>query len=375
MPLMIHSKPFASYLRKSYWLFALPVLVIAVVFVVLWVRLQRSRSKPIPTPARQLILYNWVDYMPQSVLDGFEAEYGIHVTYLTYEMEEVAADNIREGNVVFDVAVIDNDDLPQLIAGGQLAVIDYGNVPNFKYISPNFRNLAVDPDNQHSIPYNWGTTGLLVRNDLLDQPVTRWVDLWDARYAGKIGLRFQEYELIGVALKSLGYSINSEDANELAQAGERLLALKPVVQEVAVETEQGVAPLLEGKVWIMVAWPGDALYAKDLNQAIDYILPAEGSMLWGDSFIISAKSRNQSSAELFLNYILRPEVSARIINEYQYSNANEAALKFVKPEIAGNPIISLPMPVMGGSEWYKPLQPKAGQLRDQIWEQFLRANP
>jgi spermidine/putrescine transport system substrate-binding protein len=160
--------------------------------------------------AKELVLYDWPDDIPQSVLDDFTAEYGVQVIYLTYDSMEEAMENIQAGNL-YDVAVIENDFLPSLLADNLLAEIDYQNVPNFKNISANFRDLAHDPGNQHSIPYSWGTTGLLVRSDLVEHPVSQWADLWKPGYPGKLAVRAEPLELVGVTLKSLGYSLNSED--------------------------------------------------------------------------------------------------------------------------------------------------------------------
>ena len=331
---------------------------------------------PLPTPslAKELSLYNWEEYMPQSVLDAFAAEYGVHVTYVTFESTEEAEANIRAGKVTFDVAVLDLDMVPRMAADGYLAEIDLSHVPNFKNISPNFRNLAFDPENRHSIPYNWGTTGLLVRSDLVEPP-TRWADLWEPRYAGKIAVRAQPTELISVALKGLGDPLNSENPTELAKAGERLSELKPKVQVVGVPAEEAVAPLLSGQASILLGWSGDAVYAASQNDAIRYVLPEEGTMLWGDVFVISAKSPKESTAELFLNFLLRPEISAQIINTYSYPSANEAALKFVKPEIANNPVIYPSRDAIARAAWYQPLSPEAQKLYDAIWEKYWPITP
>ena len=181
-----------------------------------------------PTLADELILYNWADYMPQPVLDAFTAEYGVKVTYLTYESQEEAAFQLRARKRC-DVAVLELDVFPSLVNEGLLAEINFQNIPNFKNISPNFRDLAFDPGNAHSIPYGYGTTGLIVRTDLVKEPITRWADLWDPRYAGKIAVRGLPAELIGVTLKSLKYPLNSEDPQQLEAALQHMLDLKPII--------------------------------------------------------------------------------------------------------------------------------------------------
>jgi spermidine/putrescine transport system substrate-binding protein len=313
--------------------------------------------------------------MPQPVLDAFRAEYGVQVTVLTYGSQEEAVANIGAEKVVYDIAVIELEYIPALVADDLVAEIDYGHVPNFKNISPNFRDLAFDPGSKHSVPYNWGTTGLLVRSDLVEQPITRWADLWDSSYPGKVAAREIPSELISVAVKSLGYPLNTENPADLRLASERLLELKSKILFVPVAAEDGVAPLLDGEATILVGWPGDAIYAQSQNGAITYIVPEEGSMLWGDSFVISAKSPNKDLAELFIDFLLRPEISAQIINTYSYPSANEMALPFVDTEIANNPIVYPPKEVIQKSEWYLPLGKEVDKLYNEIWAQFMTEAP
>ena len=182
-------------------------------------------KKLTPTLAKELVLYNWVDDMPQSVLDAFTKEYGVKVNYLTFESQEEAVENILQGKV-YDVAVLENPFIPSLIAAKRLAEIDFHHVPNFKNISANFRDLAIDPGNRYTVPYHYGTTGLLVRTDLIGNAVTSWTDLWDPRFAGKMALRLQPRELISITLLSLGYGLNSENPDEVNAAVDRLIALK-----------------------------------------------------------------------------------------------------------------------------------------------------
>jgi spermidine/putrescine transport system substrate-binding protein len=327
-----------------------------------------------PTATTELVLYNWAEYMPQSVLDDFAAEYGVKVTYLTYPSQEEAVRQIQDG-LAYDIAVIENDLLPMMVASGLLAEIDHANVPNLKNISANFRDLAFDPGNRHSVPYMWGTSGLLVRSDLAQMPVTRWADLWDPRLGGAIVARNEPVELISVALKSLGYRLNTEEPAELEAAGERLAQLRPRLSFVDVEAERAIAPLLSGDAVAMIGWPGDALVAQSAQGAIAYILPAEGTMLWGDSLTISARSAHKEAAERFLNFVLRPEVSAQIVNAYSYATANEAAYPFIQPEILNNPIVFPPLDAIAKGEWYMPLSPEGKLLYDRAWERFMSAVP
>jgi spermidine/putrescine transport system substrate-binding protein len=312
--------------------------------------------------------------MPQAVLDAFTAEYGVKVTYLTYNTTEEAVANIKNGRVAYDIAVIEHDIVPSLVADGLLAQVNYRHVLNFKNISPNFRDLTFDPSNKHLIPHTWGSTGFLVRSDLVEKSPTRWADLWDKRYAGRIAVRPEPTELITVALKSLGYPVNTEDPAALEAALQHLLELKPSLTFVEAETESALASLLSGEAVILVGWPGDALAAQSRNPAVTYVLPEEGTFLWGDGFVISANSSHKDTAELFLNFLLRPEINAQIVNEYHYATANEAAYPFINPDIRNNPIVFPPIEDIKKGEWYLPLSPDGQKLYEQVWERFMVAD-
>ena len=222
-----------------------------------------AESTPPPTPAppplaEELIFYDWEEDMPQDVLDAFTEEYGVQVPYLPYETQEEALDNMRAGEV-YDVVVIDNDFIPQFVEEGMLAEIDYHNVPNIKNISANFRDLAYDPGNKHSIPFNWGTSALVVRSDLVS--ISRWADLWELNGTGKIVMRDEPRDPLGSALKALGYSINTEDPNKVEEALEHLLEIR---QDIIIEDSfaDAVIPLLDsGEVVAVVGWAEDVVEA------------------------------------------------------------------------------------------------------------------
>ncbi|MBE7555052.1 MAG: spermidine/putrescine ABC transporter substrate-binding protein [Anaerolineales bacterium] len=353
------------------------ILVLWSIFALFWLSgCGTPTPPPTPTPPKlveELIFYNWEDDMPQAVLDAFTTEYGVKVTYLTYDTSEEATANIKSGQVAYDIAVIEHDYVPSLVADGLLAQVNYRHVLNFKNISPNFRDLTFDPNNKHLIPYTWGSTGLIIRSDLVEKPVTRWADLWAKRYAGRIAVRPEPSELITIALKSLGYRVNTEDPAALEAALQHLLELKPSLTFVETETEGALAGLLSGEAVILVGWPGDALAAQSRNPAITYVLPEEGTFLWGDGFVISANSPNKDTAELFLNFLLRPEINAQIVNEYHYATANEAAYPFINPDIRNNPIVFPPIEDIEKGEWYLPLSPDGQKLYDQVWQHFMNA--
>lgn len=330
---------------------------------------------PTPPPlAREVIFYNWEGDMPQSILDAFAQEYGVEVTYRVYESQEEAMENMRAGQV-YDLVVMESRFIPLLAQEGLLAEIDYHYVPNFRNISPSFRDLIYDPHNQHSIPYNWGTTGLVVRRDLVEEPVTRWADLWDARYAGRVAIwAGQPREVIGLTLKSLGYSANSENPSELEAALARLLELKPGLLFLEdYDLANSASVMANGTVVISMGYAGDVLAGREINQAITYVLPEEGALLWGDTFVIPANSPHKYTAQVLLNFLLRPEINAQIANQNHYATPNDGARPFIDPEILQDPVIFPPQEQIANAEIILPLSPQGQKRYDQIWQRFLLA--
>lgn len=325
-----------------------------------------------PVLADEISLYNWVEYMPQSVLDAFTAEYGVRVRYVTYDTQEEAAENIRAG-LEYDVAVLPPEFIPQLISEGRLAEIDYRNVPNFRNISANFRDLSYDPGNRYSIIFHWGTTGLLVRTDLVDRPITQWADLWDPAFAGRVGLWPIARSLIPISLKSLGYGANSTNPDELEAALDNLIQLKPHVVWWSNDNGTIVPALVSGEVMIAYGWAYDAQVAREESVPISYVLPEEGTFLWSDNFVIPASSNNKYTAELFLDFVLRPDISAAIVNESYYPMANEAAEPLIDPDILNDPVIYPSTEQLKRAEIIVPLGVDGENLFMSIWKRFMEA--
>ncbi len=321
-------------------------------------------------PTQELVLYSWNEYVPQPLLDAFAAEYGVRVSILAYPSQEEAMTNIRSGAVRYDIAIIENVFIPQLVADGLLAEIDLRNIPNFKNIYQQFRDMAYDPGNQHSIPYNWGTSGLLVRSDLVTEPITGWADLWNPRYAGKIGVRNQPVEMIDIALLSLGYPTGNGDPAQLEAALAQLLKLKDNVVIVPPDEDIALQMLSDGTVWILQGWNGDMLGVDEQSPPIQYILPAEGTFLWWDNFVIPANSPNQATAELFLDFLLRPENSAQIVEAYSYPSANEAARQFLSDEILNDPVIYPPFEYVAKTDFYVLLTSEIQERYNEIWQRY-----
>lgn len=343
-----------------------------------WFLVSNGSAAPPPGNryAEEITIYNWEGDIPQSVLDAFTRETKVKIICKVFNSQEEAITNIRAGNP-YDMAVIDGRFISQLTQEGLLKQLNYENLLNFKYISPNFRGLAYDPDNRYSVPYSWGTTGLLVNTDIEHTPVHSWADLWDERNAGKVAVSVSyPREAIGLTLKSLGYSVNSENPAEVEAALAKLLQLQldPAFLY-RYYPDFGMATMMSGKVFIAVGFSGDLLESQKNGLSVEYILPEEGLLLWGDTFVVPKSSRNQTTAELFIDFLLRPKISAEIVNQKYYASANEAARAFVDPQILANKAIYPTNSMLMKAEIIEALSPEGQRLVDATWQKFLAAYP
>ena len=324
-----------------------------------------------PAPAQadtELTFACMADDAAPAVLPGFAAEHGMKVKTATYETPEEAAQAIRRGEA-WDVVVLEPQFLPGLVAEGLLAEIEYRNVPNSKNVSDNFRDLSYDPGNRHAVPYSFGTTGLIVRSDLAPS-VRRWSDLWNPGLAGQIAVREQMRELTAIALLSLGHPPNSEDPEHLEEALARLIQLGKAATFVGPEAGEAVPGLLNGNYVVLQGWAEDYRMALAGHPSIAYVLPEEGTLLWYDVFAVPSRSRHRREAERLIDYLLRPEVSARIASENGYASANAAALPSIKPEVRDDPIVYPPVEQLRQAHVYSPLSPVGEELYARIWKRF-----
>ena len=329
-----------------------------------------SSPQPLTATGNTLTLYYPIEENFASfIFDQFKQETGITVNLQNYTTSAEAVNNIRSG-IGYDLVVLDNQSIFAMIQENRLVPINHANVTNFKNISPNFRDLAYDPQNSYSIPSSWGTIGIGVRTDLVTQPITNWSDLWALPQLGIFDNDGNGRSILAIALKMLGYSANSENPAEIEAALEKLQSLRPNAQFLSnvAAVENG---LVTGQIPVVVAASHLIAQAQQKNGAIQHILPGEGTILWGDNFAILAASSQQVSAEKLLDYLLRPEVSAQLITLNHLANANETAYPFVEQSILSNEVGFPPSASLQRSEPLQPLSQNGVQLYQDVWNRFL----
>lgn len=299
----------------------------------------------------KLYVYNWANYVSNTTIPNFEKEFKLKVVYDNFSNNEELLAKLQTGVAGYDVIFPSDYMVGIMIQQGLLEELDMKNIPNFKNIGDRFKNPPFDPGNKYSIPYLWGTTGIGYNAEKITESIDSWKILWDEKYKGKISMLDDMRGLANAALKIFGYSINTIDPNQIKEAEDMLLKQKSLVR--AYTSDNYIDFLISGDIWLAQGYSGDVFQAMKENKTIKYSIPSEGSDMWMDNMCIPKGSKNKETAEVFMNYLLRPEVSADVSNFSWYANPNDASHKFIKPEIMNNQSIYPPDEILNKCEFQR----------------------
>ena len=287
---------------------------------------------------KELYLYIWSEYIPDAVVEQFTNETGIKVNISTYDSNEAMYAKLKLVGEGYDLVVPSTYFVSRMRREGMLMPLDKELLPGLANLSARFRDMPADPGGKYSVPYMWGSTAIAVNTAKVhEDQVTKLADLWDPALAGRILLPNDPREVIGLTLKSLGYSFNDVDPGHLEEAYERLKTLMPGVR--VFDSDSPKQALLSGEVDVAVMWNGEAFIANAENPDIAYIYPKEGFSLWLDSMCIPAGAKNVAEAHAFLEFLLRPDVAATISTEMGYSTPNAKAMALLPPDVYRNKIV------------------------------------
>jgi spermidine/putrescine transport system substrate-binding protein len=289
--------------------------------------------------SKELYVYNWSEYMPDSVLEEFTAETGIKVIMSTYDSNEALYAKIKMVDAKgYDLIVPSTDYVARMRKEGLLMPLDKSKLSNLGNLDPKLMNRPFDPDNAYSVPYMWGSTAIAVNtNDPDAASVTSFADLWKPELKGKLLLPNDMRGVLAMGLKRLGHSLNESDPAKVGQACDLLM---PLVASVRVfDSDSPKQAMLNNEVQAAVLWNGEAYIAAGENPDIRYVYPKEGYSLWVDNLCIPVNAANVENAHVFIDYLLRPEVAAFICQEMGYSTPNLAAKAILPEEVRSNPIV------------------------------------
>ena len=313
-----------------------------------------------------LNLYIWSEYIPDEVIAAFTKETGIKVNISTYDSNEAMYAKVKLVGKGYDLVVPSSDYVGLMRREGLLLPIDNKKIANFGLIAPQFTNQSFDPGNGYSVPYMWGSTSLAINTQVIPaETVQKTADLWKPELKGKLLLPNDPREVMGIGLKVLGYSINEKDPEHLRQAFERLQSLMPQVR--VFDSDSPKQALLSGEVAVGLVWNGEAYVANGENKAIRYIYPPEGFSLWLDSFCIPKGATHVESAYRFIDYVLRPQVSATISQSMGYSSPNSKVFDFLPAEMKNNSIVNPPVQDAARGEFLDSLDEKTLKIYEDYW--------
>nr|WP_280954190.1 polyamine ABC transporter substrate-binding protein [Hoeflea marina] len=304
---------------------------------------------------RVVNVYNWSDYIDESILEEFTKETGIKVVYDVYDSNEVLETKLLAGSTGYDLVVPTGTFLARQIQAGVYQKLDKSKLPNLSNMDPKIseRLAKYDPGNEHAINYMWGTTGLginvdMVKERLGDQPLNTWDIVFKPELISKLAdcgvyMLDTSEEIIPAALNYLGLDPDSNSPDDIAKAEELLQTIRPSVKKF--HSSEYINALANGDICLAVGWSGDILQARDRaaeadqGVKVEYVIPKEGALMWFDSFAIPADAKHVEEAHEFLNYMMKPEVAAKASNYVYYANGNLASKEFLNEDVIGDAAI------------------------------------
>jgi spermidine/putrescine-binding protein len=295
-------------------------------------------------------VFNWGDYIDEEVLKLFTEETGINVVYDMFASNEELYTKIKSGGSEYDVLFPSDYMIEKMIKEDMLAELNFDNIPNISQIGERFRHNDYDPDGKYSVPYTWGTLGILYNTEMVDEEVNSWNILWDEKYADNLFMYDSLRDSIGIALARLGYSINTTNLEELNAAKESLIAQKPLVRAYVGDSVKD--SMIGGEAAMALVYSGDALYCMELNEALAYSVPNEGSNVFFDAVVVTKDTQHKAEAEAFVNFLCRPDIALMNTEYIGYSTANIGAYDMLPVEVQNDPAYWTPDEIFAKCETF-----------------------
>lgn len=319
----------------------------------------------------EVVVYNWGEYIDPDTISMFEEETGIKVIYDEFETNEIMFPKIEAGASKYDVVCPSDYMIKKMIENDLLAEINYDNVPNAREnIGQQYWDMSkeFDPENKYSVPYCWGTVGILYNKTMVDGPVDSWSILWDEKYADNILMQDSVRDAFMVALKLNGYSMNSVNPEELNAAKESLIAQKPLVQAYVIDQVRD--KMIGNEAAIGVIYSGEAIFTQRENPDLEYVIPKEGTNVWIDSWVITKNAPNKENAEKFIDFMCRPDIALKNFEYITYSTPNDAARELIEDDDIRNSKIAFPtLSDYSNLETFTYLGEDADALYNELWKE------
>ncbi len=328
----------------------------------------------------KLYVYNWGEYIDESVISQFEEETGITVVYDLFETNEEMYPVIEAGAVKYDVVCPSDYMIQRMIENDMLAEINFDNIPNYKEIGTEYLELSkgFDPENKYSVPYCWGTMGILYNTKRLEElgvePPSKWADLWDDRLSGEILMQNSVRDSFTTALKMKGFSLNSTDEAELTEARDLLIEQKPLVQAYVIDQVRD--KMISGEAAVGMIYSGEMLYIQNsvkelgLDYSLEYVIPEEGTNYWIDSWVIPANSENKENAEKWIDFMCRPDIAKKNFEYITYATPNKGAYELLDDELKNNKALFPDISALENCEIIQYPGDEADALYNEMWKEI-----
>lgn len=316
-------------------------------------------------------VYNWGEYIDPETIEMFEEETGIKVIYEEFETNEIMYPKIEAGAANYDVVCPSDYMIQKMIENDLLLELNWDNLPNSANIGDQYyeQSEQFDPGNKYSVPYCWGTVGILYNKTMVDEPITSWSVLWDKKYENNILMQDSVRDAFMVALKLKGYSMNSLDEKELNEAKDILIEQKPLVQAYVVDQVRD--KMIGGEAAIGVIYSGEAIYTQRENPDLEYVIPEEGTNVWIDSWCILKDAENVENAEKFIDFMCRPDIALMNFEYITYSTPNDAARELIEDDDIRNSNIAFPdLSQYNNLETFRYLGEAGDELYNELWKEI-----
>ena len=328
-------------------------------------------SKEDLSGTNQVIVYNWGEYLDPEVITLFEKETGINVVYEEFETNEIMYPKVQSGAIAYDVVCPSDYMIQRMIENDLLAELNFDNIPNVKNIGQEYfkQSRQFDSENKYSVPYCWGTVGILYNKTMVDEPIDSWSVLWDEKYKDSILMQDSVRDAFAVALKYKGHSLNSTDLDELEEAKELLIEQKPLVQAYVIDQVRD--KMIGNEAAIGVIYSGEAIYTQLENPNLEYVIPKEGSNVWIDSWVIPKNAKHKENAEAFINFLCRPDIAKMNFDYITYSTPNTAARELIEDPAIRNSKIAFPdASELERCETFQFLGDKNDAIYNKLWREI-----
>lgn len=318
----------------------------------------------------EVIVYNWGEYIDPETITMFEEETGIKVVYDEFETNEIMYPKVEAGATAYDVICPSDYMIQKMIQNDLLAEINFDNIPNIKNIGRQYfeQSKEFDPENKYSVPYCFGTVGILYNKTMVTEPIDSWSVLWDEAYADNILMQDSVRDAFMVALKRNGASMNTLDQTELETAKNALIEQKPLIQAYVIDQVRD--KMIGGEAAIGVIYSGEAIYTKRENEDLEYVIPREGTNVWIDSWVIPKNAPNKENAEAFINFMCREDIALLNFEYITYSTPNDAARELIEDDDIKNSEIAFPdLSQYDHLETFQYLGAEGEELYNSLWKE------